>query len=70
MVDNLGKVLVLEAVAGNVSQLGPLALVGEATLLEPDTVELSFCSQQYVIGSFSGSVAEPVNANGVLMGMV
>ena len=70
MVDNRGKLRVGDAVAGNDNQLGPVVFVGDATLPVPDVEELSFCSQQYVIGSFSGSVAEPVNANGVLMGMV
>ena len=70
MVDNFGNVLVPDTVAGNDNQFGPDALVGDATLLAPDTVELSFCSQQYVNGSFSASVAEPVNAKDVLIGMV
>ena len=46
MVESLGKVLVPVAVAGNVNQFGPVALVGEATLPVPVVVELSFCSQQ------------------------
>ena len=46
MVDNFGNNLVPDAVAGNDNQLGPVAFVGEATLLAPVVVELSFCSQQ------------------------
>ena len=46
MVDNFGNVLVPDAVGENDSQLGPVALVGEAILAVPDVVELSFCSQQ------------------------
>ena len=70
IVDNFGKVLVPDAEAGNDNQFGPVVLVGDATLPVPVVVELSFCSQQYVSGSASASVAEPVNAKGVLMGMV
>ena len=70
-VDNFGKVLVGDAVGLNDNQFGPVALVGDATLLFPVNVfELSFCSQQYVSGSPSGSVAEPVSAKGVVMGIV
>jgi hypothetical protein len=46
MVDSLGKLLVGDVVGVNDSQLGPVVFVGEATLLVPDVVELSFCSQQ------------------------
>lgn len=73
IVAKIGNVLVGFDVAGNVSQLGPTSLPGLATLLLPVTVELaaSFCSQQYVNASPGfASVAEPVNANGVLIGMV
>lgn len=45
IVDNLGKVLVGDAVGLNDNQFGPDAFVGDATLLAPDTVELSFSSQ-------------------------
>ena len=46
MVDNFGK-LRMEVEEGlNDNQLGPVVLVGEATLFVPDVVELSFCSQQ------------------------
>ena len=71
IVDNFGKVLVGKTEAGNDNQFGPVVLVGDATLPEPDVVELSFCSQQYVSTSpVLASVAEPVSANGVLMGIV
>ena len=46
IVDNFGNVLVPDTVAGNDNQFGPVTLVGDATLLDPDVVELSFCSQQ------------------------
>ena len=46
IVDNFGKVLVPDTTGENDNQLGPPAFVGDATLLVPDTVELSFCSQQ------------------------
>jgi hypothetical protein len=46
IVDSLGNNLVPEGVAGKDNQLGPVDLVGEATLPDPDVVELSFCSQQ------------------------
>ena len=45
IVDNLGKVLVGEVVEGKDNQFGPVNLVGDATLLAPDVVALSFCSQ-------------------------
>ena len=73
MVDNLGNVRVGEVVAGNVSQLGPTVFVGLATLALPVVadVPLSFCSQQYVSTSPGfASVADPVSANGVLIGIV
>jgi hypothetical protein len=44
IVDSLGNVLVGELVGTNDNQFGPVAFVGLATLLAPDTVELSFCS--------------------------
>ena len=46
IVDNVGKVLVGEAVGLKDNQFGPVVLVGDATLAVPDVVELSFCSQQ------------------------
>ena len=46
MVDNLGNVLDGDEVGLKDNQFGPFSLVGLATLLAPDTVELSFCSQQ------------------------
>ena len=70
IVASLGKNLVGEDVGMKDIQFGPEALVALATLLVPDTVELSFCSQLYVNASPSASVADPVNAKGVLMGMV
>ena len=71
MVDNFGNNLVPDVDAGKDIQFGPVAFVGLATLLVPDTVELSFCSQLYVSTSaVLPSVAEPVNTNGVLMGIV
>ena len=70
IVESFGKDRVGEAVGGNDNQFGPVVFVGEATLLLPDVVELSFCSQQYVSASPLTSVAEPVRAKGVLKGMV
>ena len=70
IVDNLGKYRVGDAVGLNDIQFGPVAFVGLATLFAPVVVELSFCSQQYVSGSPLASVAEPVSAKGVLIGMV
>ena len=70
MVDNLGKVLVGDAEGLNDSQFGPVVFVGDATLFCPVVVELSFCSQQYVRASPFASVAEPVSAKGVLIGIV
>ena len=70
MVASCGKVLVGDIVGENDNQLGPVVFVGEATLLVPDVVELSFCSQQYVSGSPLASEAEAVNEKGVLIGMV
>jgi len=71
MVDSFGKYLVGEVVGLNDNQLGPVVLVGDATLPVPDVVELSFCSQQYVNTSPGlASVAEPVSAKGVLFGIV
>ena len=48
MVASLGNSLVGEVLPTNEIQLGPVVLVGLATLLEPVCVEeaLSFCSQQ------------------------
>ena len=46
IVDNLGNVLVPDAVGENDIQFGPVVFVGDATLLAPDVVALSFCSQQ------------------------
>jgi hypothetical protein len=68
-----GKYLVGDVVGANEIQLGPDALVALATLLAPvcDEEALLFCSQQYVNTSPAlASVAEPVNANGVLIGIV
>jgi len=45
-VDNLGKIRVGDEVGLNDSQFGPVNFVGDATLLAPDVVALSFCSQQ------------------------
>lgn len=73
IVDILGKYLVGDVVGENEIQLGPDALVALATLADPVCEEeaLSFCSQQYVSTSPAlASVAEPVNANGVLIGIV
>ena len=71
MVDNFGKYLVGDAVGLNDIKFGPVVFVALATLLAPEVVELSFCSQQYVSASPGlASVAEPVSAKGVLMGMV
>ena len=70
MVDSIGNVLVGDAVGLNDNQFGPVAFVGLATLFAPDVVALSFCSQQYVSGSPFASVAEPVSAKGVLIGIV
>jgi hypothetical protein len=70
MVDNLGKVLVGDAAGLNDNQFGPVAFEGDATLPLPVVEELSFCSQQYVSASPFASVAEPVRANGVLIGMI
>ena len=39
IVDNFGKVLVGKTEAGNDNQFGPVVLVGDATLPEPDVVE-------------------------------
>jgi hypothetical protein len=69
----LGKYRVGDVEGANEIQFGPDALVALATLLAPvcDDEALLFCSQQYVSTSPAlASVAEPVNANGVLMGMV
>ena len=69
----LGKYLTGEVLGEKEIQLGPDALVALATLLAPVCEEdaLSFCSQQYVSTSPAlASVAEPVNAKGVLIGMV
>ena len=69
----LGKYLIGDVVGANEIQLGPDALVALATLLAPVCADdaLSFCSQQYVSTSPAlASVAEPVNANGVLIGIV
>src|ERR1044072_6514313 len=69
----LGKYLVGDVVGVNEIQLGPDALVALATLADPVCEEdaLLFCSQQYVSTSPAlASVAEPVNANGVVIGMV
>lgn len=46
MVDSLGNVRVGEAVGLKDNQFGPVNLVGDATLFDPDVVALSFCSQQ------------------------
>ena len=46
MVDSFGKMRDGLVVGLKVNQLGPVALVGLATLLAPDVVALSFCSQQ------------------------
>lgn len=71
MVDDLGRSLVGDVVGLNDNQFGPDDFVAYATLFAAVwPVPLSFCSQQNVIGSFSGSVAEPVSANGVLIGIV
>ena len=70
IVCNLGNDLVPDVVGENDIQFGPVVFVGEATLPDPEVVALSFCSQQYVSGSFSASVAEAVNANGVMIGIV
>ena len=70
IVESFGKVLVGDGEGSNDNQLGPVVFVGEATLPDPDVVALSFCSQQYVRASLLASVAEPVRANGVLMGIV
>jgi hypothetical protein len=45
-VDNRGKVLEGDVVGLNDNQFGPVNLVGDATLLDPEVVALSFCSQQ------------------------
>jgi hypothetical protein len=73
IVDIFGKYLVGDVVGLKEIQLGPVALVALATLLalvcEEDA--LSFCSQQNVSTSPAlASVAEPVRAKGVLMGIV
>jgi hypothetical protein len=71
IVESLGKSLVGEVVDGNDKKFGPVVFVGDATLAALEKVAgMSFCSQLYVIGSPSGSVAEPVNANGVVIGIV
>ena len=73
MVDNLGKYLVGEADGLKEIQLGPEALVALATLLAPVWLvdALSFCYQLYVSTSPAlASEADPVKANGVLLGMV
>ena len=71
IVGRIGQVLVGLAVGLNDNQFGPPAFVGLATLAFPETVELSFCSQQYVNTSPAlASVAEPVSAKGVLFGIV
>lgn len=73
MVASFGKYLVGEVVGAKEIQLGPDALVALATLLVPVWEEeaLSFCSHEYVNTlPASASVAEPVNANGVLFGIV
>jgi hypothetical protein len=73
IVDSFGKYLAGDVVGLNDIQFGPLALVALATLLAPvcDEEALSFCSQQYVNTSPAfASVAEPVKAKGVLMGIV
>ena len=46
MVDNLGNSLVGLVEGRNDNQLGPVALVGLATLFAPNVVARSFCSQQ------------------------
>ena len=71
IVDNLGKSRVGDTVGLNDNQLGPVALVAYDILFAPETVELSSCSQLYVSTSPGlASVAEAVNAKGVLIGMV
>ena len=73
IVANLGKYLVGDVVAGKETQLGPVVFVALARLLAFVCEEeaLSFCSQQYVSTSLAlASVAEPVKANGVLIGIV
>lgn len=44
-VDSLGMYLVGDVEEAKESQFGPPVLVGDAILLAPETVELSFCSQ-------------------------
>jgi hypothetical protein len=46
MVESFGNSLVEVVVGLKDNQLGPVDLVGEATLPVPEVVELSFCSQQ------------------------
>ena len=46
MVESLGKVRVGDVVGLNDNQFGPVNLVGDATLFDPEVVALSFCSQQ------------------------
>ena len=71
IVANFGNNLVGDVVGLNDNQFGPVVFVALATLLAPVVVELSFCSQQYVNTSPAfASVAEPVRAKGVLIGMV
>lgn len=71
IVESLGKYLVGDVVEPNEIKFGPDAFVIDATLLLPVKVfEVSYCSQLYVMGSPSGSVAEPVRAKAVEIGMV
>ena len=46
IVDNFGQYLIGEDAGLNDNQFGPVVLVALATLLVPEVVELSFCSQQ------------------------
>ena len=70
MVASRGNKRVGEVVGLKEIQLGPVVLVALATLDAPVVVELSFCSQLYVSTSPSASVALPVKAKGVLLGIV
>ena len=73
MVLSFGISLVDDVDGEKLIQLGHVAFVALATLLVPVCVlpALSFYSQQYVNTSFAlASVADPVNAKGVLFGIV
>ena len=64
----LGKYLVGDAVGSRLLNIGPTTLVDTGGMTAPTSG--SHCSQQYVIGLLSASVAEAVKTNGVDIGIV